>query len=88
MMTTISEAFALAVRHHQAGDLRQAAMLYLQILQKDADHADSHHLLGVLAAQQGRVEEGVAAIRHALNLRPNVAIYHSNLGAALGSPAA
>ena len=45
-MPTVSEAFTLALQHHQAGNLPQAEQLYNQILQADPAHADTHHLLG------------------------------------------
>ena len=50
-MATIAEALALALRHHQAGNLPQAEQLYRQILQADPSHAESCHLLGMLALQ-------------------------------------
>jgi protein O-GlcNAc transferase len=79
-MATIADMFALALQHHQAGELDQAAQLYRHILTADAGHADAHHLLGVLAGQLGRAGEAVAAIRHAMSLNPQEGIYHSNLG--------
>jgi len=82
VMATIAEVFALAVQHHQAGNLHQAEQLYLQILQTDPGQADAHHLLGVLAYQRGRFDLAVKAIGQALALNPGVAAYYSNLGAA------
>jgi predicted O-linked N-acetylglucosamine transferase (SPINDLY family) len=81
-MFDVAPVFAQALQNHQAGNLRLAEQLYQQILQVAPDHADSHHLLGVLAFQTGRYDEAVARIRHALTLNPWADIYHSNLGAA------
>jgi len=81
-MATIAEALSLAVRHHLAGNLRLAEQLYQQILQTDPDHADAHHLIGVVAYQTGRFELAINAIRQALTLNPQVGAYHSNLGLA------
>jgi protein O-GlcNAc transferase len=78
----VAELFAQALQHHQAGNLRQAEQLYQQILQAAPGHADSHHLLGVLAYQSGRYDQAVILIRHALTLNPWAAIFHSNLGVA------
>jgi len=81
-MPTVAETFALALQHHQAGNLRLAEPLYRQVLQADPNHADSHHLLGVLAYQTGRYDQAVTAIRHALTLNPLAALFHCNLGLA------
>jgi len=79
-MTPIPEMFALALRHHQAGNLHEAERLYRQILQTDPRQADTHHLLGVLASQLGRHEEAIALIRQAVAMNPREAVYYSNLG--------
>lgn len=65
---------------HQAGRLDQAQQLYLQILRTEPDHADTLHLLGVLAAQSGKPEMALAPIQRAIAVRPNVAVYYLNLG--------
>jgi predicted O-linked N-acetylglucosamine transferase (SPINDLY family) len=81
-MSGISDTFALALRHHQAGNLHLAEPLYRQILQANPAHADSHHLLGVLAYQTGRYDIAIAAIRKALALNPLAGVFHCNLGLA------
>jgi tetratricopeptide (TPR) repeat protein len=75
-----AELFSLAIHHHQAGKLALAEQLYTQILQADPTHADSHHLLGVIAHQTGRNAQAVALIQQALRLNPWAGIFHSNLG--------
>ena len=69
-VATVSEVFALAWQHHQAGSLLQAEQLYRQILAADPSHADSLHCIGVLAYQLGRLDQAVVSIRQALSLRP------------------
>lgn len=75
--------FAEAFRHHQAGRLADAERLYRQIIAIDARHADSLHLLGVLATQTGRPDAGVDLIGRAIRVRNDVHFYHCNLGNAL-----
>lgn len=75
--------FAEAFRQHQAGHLAEAERLYRQIIAIDARHADSLHLLGVLATQTGRPEIGVDLIGRAIRLRKDVHFYHGNLANAL-----
>ena len=82
-MASLAETFNLALQHHQTGNLSTAEELYRQVLQTEPLHADSHHLLGVLAFQAGRHQEAVTSIRRALTLNWSAANYHSNLGLAL-----
>jgi tetratricopeptide (TPR) repeat protein len=80
---TIPEALALALRHHQAGQLQAAEQIYRQILNIDPNHVDAWHLLGVVNAQLGRHQAGVECMRRALALKPDLAGAHCNLGNAL-----
>jgi Flp pilus assembly protein TadD len=82
-MPSVAEAFALAVRHHQTGNLHQAEHLYNLILRADPCHFDVHHLLGLLACQVGRHDQAVASIRRALALNPQSAAFHADLGVVL-----
>ena len=79
---TIQQAFELAAEHHQAGRLREAEMLYRQILAQQPNHAESLHLLGVLAHQIGRNADAVELIKRAIAINPN-ATFYNNLGVAL-----
>jgi predicted O-linked N-acetylglucosamine transferase (SPINDLY family) len=75
----VGDTFAIALRQHQAGNLQQAEQLYRQILQTDPLHADTHHLLGLVAHQVGQHTQAAALIRQAIALNPNAAVFHSNL---------
>jgi predicted O-linked N-acetylglucosamine transferase (SPINDLY family) len=81
-MATDADMIALAVRYHQAGNVDQAEQLYRTILQSNPQHADAHHLLGVLAHQSGRHEDAIASIRRAVAINPSSAVYHCNLALA------
>ena len=80
-----AQTLNLARKHHQAGDLRQAARLYQQILQAEPRHADALHLFGVIHHQVGRHDLAIQHIRSALQEKPNLAAAHCNLGCALQS---
>ena len=73
-------AFAAAVQHHQVGRLAEADHLYQQVLAINPHHADSLHLLGVLACQLGYPDKGVDLIGAAIEIDADAALYHSNLG--------
>jgi tetratricopeptide (TPR) repeat protein len=75
--------FAAAVQHHQAGHLHEAEPLYRQVLTLNPVHADSLHLLGVLALQVGRHDLAADLIGQAIGIDATIALYHTNLGNAL-----
>ena len=77
----IARLLAEGLGHHQAGRIAQAEELYRKILTMDARHADSLHLLGMIAFHAGQHESAVERIRKAIAIRGNEASYHSNLGA-------
>ncbi len=79
-MATVSEAFALAIQHHQAGRLKAAEQIYQQILQVEPTHADALHLLGLLNAQTGNHQSAAQYIYRALTVKPHSAEVHANLG--------
>ncbi|HVT87837.1 MAG TPA: tetratricopeptide repeat-containing glycosyltransferase family protein [Tepidisphaeraceae bacterium] len=80
---SIQQAMQLAVGHHQAGRLRDAEMIYRQILAAQPNHPDALHLMGVLASQCGQGQVGVDLIGRAISLNPNDAHYRSNFGQVL-----
>jgi len=75
--------FADALRRHKAGRIDEAAQLYQQVLAVDPRHADSLHLLGVIAHQVGTHDAAVDLIGRAIALNSKETSYHSNLGLAL-----
>ena len=81
-MAAISEAFAAALQHHQAGRLHDAERLYRQILGAEPNHADALHLLGLIAHQVGQHGAAVDLIRRAIAVKGDAAIFHNNLGQA------
>ena len=68
---------------HRQGKLADAERCYGEVLQRQPDHFDALHLLGVIACQTRRTERGVELIKRAIGLNPKVAAAHSNLGNAL-----
>ena len=64
----VHEMIALAVRHHQQGRLADAEALYRQILAIDPNHADSLHLLGLIAHRKGNLNLALELIEQSLSL--------------------
>jgi tetratricopeptide (TPR) repeat protein len=77
---SIAQAYALAATHHRAGRFHEAEVLYRQILARQPDHADTLHMLGLLAHQAGHHDDALQLIRRAIELNPNVGEYHGHLG--------
>jgi tetratricopeptide (TPR) repeat protein len=78
--SALESLFSGAFRLQQDGRLVEAARLYEQILKIDPRHADSLHLLGLIAAQAGKPETAIDLIGRAIAINGNEAAYYSNLG--------
>ena len=59
-----------ALRHHQAGRLRDAQRLYQAVLKAHPRNADALHLLGLIAHQEGQHARARALVTRALKERP------------------
>jgi len=80
LSSAIPNMLRIALALHQAGHLSEAERIYRYILATDAHHADSLHLLGMIAYQQGHPEIAIAMIRRAIKYNRKGAAYYSNLG--------
>ncbi len=80
MTPKLQQVFEAAVGHQRAGRLAEAEALYRQVLSAAPDHAESLHMLGVLAGQAGNVDAGIELIGRAIAIKPAQPAYHLNLG--------
>lgn len=76
----LAKLFAQALALHQQGQLAPARRCYEQILRIAPRHFDALHLSGVLAAQRRDFERAGELIRKALEIKPDFAQAHYNLG--------
>ncbi|MFM0335962.1 tetratricopeptide repeat protein [Paraburkholderia fungorum] len=72
---------AVALQHN--GAFAEAEELYREILELKPRHFDALQLLGALALQGGRVQEGIELLRKAVAINVKQAPTHSNLAYAL-----
>ncbi|WP_044564112.1 tetratricopeptide repeat protein [Azospirillum sp. B4] len=79
----LAALFAQGTRHHAAGRLAEAEAVYRQVLAAQPRHADSLHLLGVIAYQTGHLGPAADLIRQAIAVRGDVAFFYTNLGKVL-----
>ncbi|NQU57052.1 MAG: tetratricopeptide repeat protein [Rhodospirillales bacterium] len=78
----VQKSLELAMAHHQAGRLPEAAAIYQQILQSDPNQPVALHLLGVIALQTGDSAGAVELITKAITIDPAFAEAYGNLGVA------
>ena len=79
----VDAAYRQVHQLHAAGRLAEAEAGYRQILAAFPRHADSLHMLGVLALQTGHSAAALAMVDQAIVQAPSVAIYHVNRASAL-----
>ena len=68
---------------HAAGRLQEAEQVYRQILAVDPRHADTTHMLGVLAMQSGHPDAALDLFDGAIAVKPLVSSYHLHRAHAL-----
>jgi predicted O-linked N-acetylglucosamine transferase (SPINDLY family) len=71
-----------AVALHRSGRLAEAESLYLRLLADNPRDFDARHLLGVMRAQSGRMDEGLDDIALALKIKPDdpdALLNHANI---------
>jgi Flp pilus assembly protein TadD len=76
----INKAIKLALEHHRAGNLQQAASLYKKIAKKQPHNGDIFHMLGVISDQQEDLDASIRYMKKAIHLNPNNASVNYNLG--------
>lgn len=84
-MPSHRQTMAVALRHHQAGQLSQAEAGYRQVLADEPNHADALHFLGLVAHQVGRQQEAIECMARAVSQRPRQAEFHNALGGAFAA---
>src|SRR5262245_3111670 len=77
--SAVGQSFALAVRHHQAGQLAEAERLYRDVVAIDPSHVTSFHHLGIVALQTGRHAMAVEVIGKALACNERLPECHYNM---------
>jgi predicted TPR repeat methyltransferase len=82
-MQKIQNKFDSALRHHKAGRLQKAKLLYREALKIDPNYCDAIHMLGMLSHQMGDNVSAVRLLNTALTKSKGGAELYTNLGNAL-----
>ena len=77
-------SFDAALRLSAAGQSSAAEAACLALLEREPQHSDALHLLGMLLSGSGRLEEGLPLLKRSLALRPLNPGFAINLAHALG----
>ncbi|WP_170406098.1 tetratricopeptide repeat-containing sulfotransferase family protein [Ruegeria arenilitoris] len=75
---SIQDAFKLAMSHYQKGELKPAATLFSEIVKAAPAHAHAHQMVGLTAFLAGQGDVAVKAMREAVRLQPNDAVFLAN----------
>lgn len=76
----LGKALALADRYRGEGRIADAEALCRGILEAEPNFYEAEHLLGVIAHQTGKLEKAIEHFRRTVELAPQVALHHANLG--------
>ncbi|MBC8105642.1 MAG: tetratricopeptide repeat protein [Anaerolineae bacterium] len=82
---SIDHLIQQAIAHHRGGRYADAEALLRQALAFDQNNPDALYLLGMLAIQTKRPRDAIEWLSRAVQVRPEAAEYHANLGHALRS---
>lgn len=74
--------FECANEAHLAGDLPAARQLYIEVLERDALHADAMFRLAVIALQEGRPDDAIERLLRVQEIAPEQRRYREALGQA------
>ena len=80
---TSVNTFQQALSFHRQGHLREAEILYQQILEVDPNHLGASHFLGMIAFAQNNLEEAQTLVARSLELCDTKPIYFNNYGVIL-----
>jgi len=81
----IEAKFELAVAHHRAGRLSDAARGYQEILQIQPEHVNAMHMLGLVLYQAGQHQQSLELFSRAFSGKQSDPGYHVDYGLALAA---
>lgn len=78
--SSINALYQQAYALHRNGQFVEAEPLYVQVIHLQANHADAHHMLGLVCYQTNRHADAISHISQALTIAPRNLDYLNNLG--------
>jgi tetratricopeptide (TPR) repeat protein len=74
------EDLSTVINALNAGNLVQAETICRNIINKNPQHAEALHLMGIIQLQSGKLHDAEASLRTALQIKPDEAPAYSSLG--------
>jgi tetratricopeptide (TPR) repeat protein len=75
----VEQKLEAALKCHSEGKKAEAIQLYQDILKKQPKHAHALHYLGLLAADNGQLEQARQLLTQSLVLKPNLPAFNHNI---------
>ena len=75
----IDQAMREAIDLQNRNQLDDAKAIYQKIIVHDKNNSDAYHLISLIHLVEGKLDEARNNIITAIELQPDISVYHSNL---------
>ena len=76
----IDQAMREAMELQNRNQLDDAKAIYQKIIVHDKNNSDAYHLISLIHLVEGKLDEARNSIISAIELQPDISVYHSNYG--------
>ena len=76
----IDQAMREAIDLQNRNQLDDAKAIYKKIIVHDKNNSDAYHLISLIYLVEGKLDEARNSIIKAIELQPDISVYHSNYG--------
>ena len=76
----IEQAMREAIDLQNRNQLDDAKSIYKKIIAHDKNNSDAYHLISLIYLVEGKLDEAKNNILSAIELQPEISVYHSNYG--------
>ena len=76
----IDQAMREAIELQNRNQLDDAKAIYKKIIVHDKNNSDAYHLISLIYLVEGKLDEARNSIIKAIELQPDISVYHSNYG--------
>ena len=76
----IDQAMREAINLQNRNQLDDAKAIYKKIITHDKNNSDAYHLISLIYLVEGKLDEARKNILSAIEMQPDISVYHSNYG--------
>ena len=77
---SIDQAMKEAIDLQSRSQFEEAKSIYKKIIKHDEKNSDAYHLLSLIDLVHGNLDEAKSNVMKAIELQPEISVYHSNFG--------